>query len=327
VGLFGKSGTPGDLQSLARQQAWSDAIQQERLPDFVTTRLKAAGDRKVPWLSTMTPAELLLGKSHGMRPVATVSGTCWAQFGTGSPTGYLTDEWGNFALGWAKAVERMKREALAAGANAVVDVQMRSSPSPHTSSADFTVFGTAIRFDRLPASSDPVIATVSALDFVRLLEMGTVVCGMAIGSAFDFIYTPGTYTETRPFGRSRALLIAQQMKTFSGNQAVGELSDFWQEIRRRAHLQLRQNTQKIGGGVLARTNLSQLRRVEGEPANYFGRHIVIGTVVTKGRAGRGVQDIHTVVDMRDDQSPFCAEAVTEVEAVLTAGLGAAGKDK
>ena len=326
MGLFGKSASPDDPQSQARQQAWSEAIQQERLPDFVSARLKAAADRKVPWLSTMTPAELLLGKSHGIRPVATVSGTCWAQFGTGSPTGYLTDEWGNFALGWAKAVERMKREALAAGANAVVDVQMRSSPSPHTSSADFTVFGTAIRFDRLPASSDPVIATVSALDFVRLLEMGTVVCGMAIGSAFDFIYTPGAYTETRPGGRTRATLIAQQMKTFSGNQPVEELSDFWQSIRRRAHLQLRQNAQKIGGGVLARTNLSQLRR-EGTPANYFGRHIVIGTIVDQGRAGRGVQDIRTVVDMRDDQSPFCTEAITEVEAVLTAGLGRAGKDK
>jgi hypothetical protein len=325
MGLLGKSGPPNDPQSQARQQAWSDAIQQERLPDFVSARLKAAADHKAPWLSTMTPAELLLGKSHGIRPVATVSGTCWAQFGTGSPTGYLTDEWGNFALGWAKAVDRMKREALAAGANAVVDVQMRSSPSPQTASADFTVFGTAIRFDRLPASSDPVIATVSALDFVRLLEMGVVVCGMAIGSAFDFIYTPGTYTQTRPFGRSRALQIAQEMKSFSGNQPVRELSDFWQDIRRRAHLQLRQNAQKVGRGVLARTNLSQLRRVAGEPANYFGRHIIIGTVVTSGRAGRGVADIRKVVDMRDDQSPLRAEAITEVEAVLIAGLGKAGK--
>lgn len=327
IGILNSSAAPTDPLSQARQQAWSDAIQQERLPDFVVARLKAAADRKVPWLSTMTPAELLLGKSHGICPVATVSGTCWARFGTGSPTGYLTDEWGNFALGWAKAVERMRREAVAAGANAVVDVQMRSSPSPDTASADFTVFGTAICFDRLPASSDPVIATVSALDFVRLLEMGVVVCGMAVGSAFDFIFTPATYTETRPGGRARASQIARQMKIFSGNQPVQELSDFWQDIRRRAHMQLRQNTQKIGSGVLARTNLSQLQRIKGPKVNYFGRHIVIGTAIDARRAGRNVQDIGTVIDMRDDRSVLCSEAITEIETVLSAGLGQADKSQ
>lgn len=319
MSVFSKTGAPDDARSLARQQAWADAIQRERLPEFVTDRLAAAANQKVPWLSTMSPAELLLVKSHGIRPVATVSGTCWARYGTGSPTGYLTDEWGNFGAGWIRAVQRMKREALAAGANAVVDVQMRSSPSPETSSADFTVFGTAIRFARLPASSDPVIATVSALDFVRLLELGIVVCGMGIGSAYDFIFTPGTYTNTRPGGQLRAQTIARQMKRLGANQAVSELGDFWQDIRRRAHQQLRENTRSIGRGVLAHTNLSQLSRAE--DGNYFGRHIVIGTVVDSGRSGRGAQDVQAVVDMRDDLSPQNVPQTTQAEAVLTGALG------
>ena len=311
-----------DAASQARQQQWADAIQHEGLPDFVRARLKAASDRQTPWLSTMSPAELLLSKSHGIRPVATVSGTCWIAYGTGSPTGYLTDEWGNFAQGWTRAIERMKREAVAAGANAVVDVQMRSSPSPQTTSADFTVFGTAIRFARLPPSTDPVIASVSALDFVRLLENGIVVCGMGMGTALDFVYTPGTYTNTRPNGPARARLIAQQLKTLGGNQPVDELSEFWQDIRRRAHQQLRQNTLATGRGVLARTNFSQLSR---DSDNYFGRHIVIGTVVDAGRSGRGQRNVRTVVDMRDDLSPLNAVPSSEVDAVLTAGLSKGGK--
>jgi hypothetical protein len=318
MSLFGKGGAPDDAPSQERQQAWSDAIQHERLPDFVSSRLEAAANRKAPWLSTMSPAELLLGKSHGIRPVATVSGTCWARYGTGSPTGYLTDEWGGFGAGWDKAVARMKREAVAAGAHAVVDVHMRSSPSPETSSADFTVLGTAIRFDRLAPSRDPVIATVSALDFVRLLELGIVVCGMGIGSAFDFIFTPGCYTNTRPGGQMRARTIAQQMKQFGGNQPVMELSDFWLDIRRRAHQQLRETARNTGRGVLAHTHLSQLCRVE--DGNYFGRHIVIGTVVDRGRAGRGAQDVRAVVDMRDERSPLHVAASHDGEAMLAKQL-------
>jgi hypothetical protein len=318
MGLFGKtSGPASDPEAVARAAAWTDAIQHETLPAFVDARLKAASAGTVPWLSTTSPAELLLGKSHGMRALTTVSGTCWTQYRTGSATGYLTDEWGNFARGWNKAVERMKREAVAAGANAVVDVRVRSSPSPQGLSADFTVFGTAVKFARLPASSDPVIATVSALDFVRLLECGIVVCGLGTGTAFDFVFTPGLYTETRPGGQLRAQVIRQQMRLGAGNQHVEELTEFWEKIRRQAHQALRSDTARIGRGVLAHTNFSQLSR-EGD--NYFGRHIVIGTIVLTGRQGRQAPQIRPVIDMRDDLSPLKAPATIDAEAVLTSGL-------
>ena len=171
-----------------RQDAWAGALQRNDLPGFVTGRLEAASQRKIPWLSTMTPAELLLGKSHGLRPLATVSGTCWFHYGYSWTEGH--------AQGWNTAVKRMKQEALAVGANAVVDVQMRTVQGAMEGSMDFTLFGTAVKFDGLPASTDPVLATVPAMDFVRLLEMGIAVCGIAVGACYDYLegYSSGAST-------------------------------------------------------------------------------------------------------------------------------------
>ena len=320
MSLFGKGPAP-DPEGAARAAAWADAIARETLPPFVDARLKASAAGAVPWLSTTSPAELLLGKSHGMRPLATVSGTCWAQYRNTGADGYLTDEWGNFARGWTKAVERMAREARAVGANAVVDVRMRSTPSPQSSSADFTVFGTAMKFVRLPASPDPVIATVSALDFVRLLECGIVVCGLGIGTAYDFMFTPGTYTDTRPGGHQRATAIHQQMRAGSGNRHIADLTAFWEKIRRDAHAALRRDTTRLGRGVLAHTHFSQLSRA-GE--NFFGRHIVIGTAVQTGRQSRQAPTITPVIDMRDDLTPLRSAQATEAGSVLTAGLRGKG---
>ncbi len=287
-----------DERAEVRQNEWERALTHNTLPGFVQERLKEASERKVPWLSTMTPAELLLGKSHGLRPLATVSGTCWYHYGYSWTRGHST--------GWETAVERMKREAVAAGANAVVDVKMRTVQSPLAGSMDFTVFGTAVRFDALPPSKDPVLATVPAMDFVRLLEMGITVSGIAIGSAYNYLdgggYAGGYVTST--YGA--AYNVQQQLSAFNGNQPVRALTEFWERIRREAHAELRDSAAQSGNGVLAKTNFGQLMRVERDkmPPDYLGRHIVIGTTI-QARKGDGIpHNIQTVVDMRDDLSPL-----------------------
>ena len=72
MGLFG-NGETGDEAGAAmaqyRQDAWAYALENDELPEFVEKRLKDAAERKTPWLSTMTPAELLLARSHGLRPL------------------------------------------------------------------------------------------------------------------------------------------------------------------------------------------------------------------------------------------------------------------
>jgi uncharacterized protein YbjQ (UPF0145 family) len=276
-----------DMEAARRQAQWDEALRRDALPDYIAQRLNAAAAGRTPWLSTMTPAELLLARSHGVRPIATVSGTCWYQYGYSWTEGHAT--------GWASALDRIRREALACGANAVVDVKMRTTNSDTGSSMDFTLLGTAVRIDGLSPSTEPVIATVPALEFVRLLEMGIVPVGIAVGARYEWI--------------------TDYNNVFSGNwsfnnQPLGTLSAFWESIRRDAHAFLREDVKsQRGDGVLAHVQFGQLIKREGEansqnPPMYLGRHIVIGTVVHTRRGDGVPHHIRTVVDMRDDLSPL-----------------------
>ncbi len=262
---------------------WERAIDHNDLPSFVKQRLGDAAAGAIPWLSTMTPAELLLAKSHGVRPLATVSATCWYQYGYSWTEGH--------AAGWRTALERLRREAIACGANAVVDVKMKTVRLPVGSSMDYSLVGTAVRFEHLGPSKDPVIATVPALEFVRLLEAGVVPTGLAVGACYEWIpdYN-GTFAGY-----------------FGMNQPLGTLSSFWERIRRMAHADLREDAARQGNGVLAHTHFGQLIKQEGgerQPDQYLGRHIVIGTVV-EVEPGKGVpHPIQSVVDMRDELSPL-----------------------
>ena len=91
-----------------RLEAWEVALGNHGLPSFVTERLSGASRGSGAWVATMTPAELLLGRSHGVRPITTVSGTCWFHYGQSWTEGH--------AQGWHEALDRIQREAIAAGA-------------------------------------------------------------------------------------------------------------------------------------------------------------------------------------------------------------------
>ncbi|WP_293898940.1 heavy metal-binding domain-containing protein [Phenylobacterium sp.] len=264
-----------------RLAAWDVALSRGGLPDFVQQRLGDAAARRTPWLATMTASELLIVRSHGARPIATICGTCWFQFGASWTRGH--------ASGWRTALERLIDEARACGANAVVDVKLRTSAS-EGASMDYSLIGTAIRFDSLPSSPDPVVATTPALEFVRLLEAGVVPVGIAVGAHYEWM------TDNSFGGLSG--------NVFSGNQPLTKLGRFWESIRRQAHAELRRDAARQGTGVLAHTHFGQLikQEVEKQPDRYLGRHIVVGTVV-HAKPGEGVpHDIEMVVDMRDGDS-------------------------
>jgi uncharacterized protein YbjQ (UPF0145 family) len=292
MGWFSKG--PKDREAEERKRAaaeaarqrlgkWDAALATGDLPDFVRQRLQDAAERRTPWLSTMTAAELLIVRSHGARPIATVCGTCWFQFGASWTKGHAT--------GWRTALERLIDEARACGANAVVDVKLRTSAA-EADSMDYSLVGTAVRFDALPPSPDPVVATTPALEFVRLLEAGVTPTGIAVGAHYEWL-TDNTYGGLAG-------------NVFMGNQPLNTLGGFWEGVRRRAHAELRADAARQGTGVLAHTHFGQIlkREVEKQPDRYLGRHIVVGTVVHTRRGERVPHGIETVVDMRDDASPL-----------------------
>lgn len=280
-----------------RLAAWQVALDHDGLPSFVTERLAGAAAGSGAWVATMTPAELLLARSHGIKPIATVSGTCWFSYGQSWTEGH--------AQGWHEALDRIGREAVAAGANAVVDVRMRTLAHRIGASMDYTLIGTAVRIDRLKPSPHPVIATVPALEFVRLLEADIVPVGIAVGARFDWLGNP--YGSAGWGGGDWTALsdIQAKLRSFQSIPIL-TLTNFWEGIRRDAHRDLRERAAAQGNGVLAHTHFGQLLRRERDkqPPAYLGRHIVIGTVVDTRPGAPVPHKVGMALDMRDGLSPL-----------------------
>jgi hypothetical protein len=282
----------------ARAAAWEDALARQSLPPFVVDRLQNAAIGKQPWVATMSPAELLLAKSHGVKPIATVSGTCWFHYGWSWTEGHEE--------GWHHALNRIRREAIACGANAIVDVRMRTLRHSFGPSMDFTLIGTAIRVEGLKPSPDPIVATVPALEFVRLLEMGIVPTGIAVGARYDWLGGGFGYNNWGSSNARGGRQTQWQTSAFAGNQPLTELGTFWEGIRREAHAALRANAATMGNGVLAHTHFGEILKQERDkqPPAYLGRHIVVGTVVDTPRGAGVPHGVQPVIDMRDGLSPL-----------------------
>jgi uncharacterized protein YbjQ (UPF0145 family) len=288
MGLF-ELFKPPDPEAQARQaasaQRQADILQSLRsgsVPASTRTRLEAARSGTTPWIATLTPAELLIARSHSIRPITSVSATCWLHYGWSWTLGH--------SQGWVTALRRLREEARAAGANAVLDVKMRTIPLGIESSMDFTLVGTAVKIDGLPPSSDPIVATVPALEFVKLLEADVVPIGIAIGAHYEWM------NDWRGSARQR----------WMGNIESSQLSSLWEQVRQRAHAELRQSARSQGNGVLAHVNFSQIFESESQndSKRYLARHIVLGTTVDTQRGRPIPHDIQMVVDMHAVKTPL-----------------------
>jgi hypothetical protein len=253
-----------------------NALRAGTVPSGTRARLEAARGGKLPWLATLTPAELMVARSHGLKPIAAVSATCWMHYGWSWTEGH--------AQGWEAALRRLREEAKAAGANAVLDVKMRTVPLSVENSMDFTLVGTAVYVEGLPPSTDPIVATVPALEFVKLLEADVVATGIAVGAQYDWLNDWRGATN----------------QTWAGNVESTWLSQLWETIRHRAHAQLRQSAYGQGNGVLAHVNFGQMFEFEGDqnqPKRFLARHIVIATTVDTARGVPFPHDIKMAIDL------------------------------
>ncbi len=265
----------------------TESLRAGRVPAAVADRLGATRAAFLPWTATLRPAELAIVRSHGLRPIATVSATCWMHYGWSWTEGH--------AQGWETALRRLQDEAEAAGANAIVDVRMRTLPLPVADSMDFTLVGTAVRLEDQPPSPNPIVATVPALEFVQLLDADIIPTGIAVGARYAWL---DDYA-----GNAR--------RTFAGNVEANTLSRFWEEVRRDAQADLRRSAQGRGSGVLAHVNFAQMfeaRAGDNQPARYLGRHIIIGTVVDLPRRPvTSLPDAKIALDLRDDPAALKGE--------------------
>jgi hypothetical protein len=287
MGLFDflKAPSPEDLARRAEHNARiadiQRCLQSGDVPASIKTRLESARNGTLPWVATFTPAELSIVRSHGLRPIATVSATCWLHYGWSWTEGH--------AQGWELALHRLREEARAAGANAVLDVKMRTIPLGVENSMDFTLIGTAVSVEGLPPSNDPIVATVPALEFVKLLEADVVPTGIAIGAHYEWL---------ADYNRSARM-------TWRGNIESQTLSELWEVVRQRAHQNLRSHARTQGNGVLAHLNFSQMFESEkNKVPQYLARHIVVATTVDAKRGTTLPHDIKIMVDTHAGSTPL-----------------------
>lgn len=280
-----------DPEAEARRADLINALRANQVIGSARERLEGARDGRLPWLATLTPAELMIARSHGLKPIATVSATCWLQYGWSWTEGH--------AQGWLTALHRLREEAKAAGANAVLDVKMRTIPLAVANSMDFTLVGTAVKVDGLPPSASPIVATVPALEFVKLLEADIVPTGIAIGAEYQWL----TGWQPQAWGMGGPSM------SWMGNIESPLLSNLLNNVRQSAHAGLRASAKHQGNGVLAHINFTQMFEVEqGErmPKKYLARHIVVATTVDARPASGAALPLQfqIVVDMHAGQTPL-----------------------
>jgi uncharacterized protein YbjQ (UPF0145 family) len=286
--LFRKPSPQAAARQAARDQRLADiqsSLQGGVVPAAIRTRLEETRAGTLPWTATLTPAELMIARSHGLKPIAAVSATCWLHYGWSWTKGH--------AEGWSMALRRLCEEAWAAGANAVLDVKMRTIPLGPVDSMDFSLVGTAVHLEGLSPSDDPIVATVPALEFVKLLQADVVPTGLAIGAHYEWL------TDWR--GRTNL--------RWMGNIESQQLSALWESVRQRAHQELRSHARSQGNGVLAHLNFSQMFERENQgQRQYLARHIVVATTVDARQGTTLPHNIEMVVDMHAGGTPLTGTA-------------------
>ena len=287
--IFRKPSPEVAARQAAREQRLADihaSLRSGDVPTAIRTRLEGARAGTLPWTATLTPAELMMARSHGLKPIAAVSATCWLHYGWSWTNGH--------SEGWGMALRRLREEAWAAGANAVLDVKMRTIPLGLSNSMDFSLVGTAVHMEGLPPSDDPIVATVPALEFVKLLEADVVPTGIAIGAHYEWLADWRRSTDLR----------------WMGNMESEQLSALWETVRQHAHQQLRSHARSQGNGVLAHLNFSQMfeRDGEGDRKQYLARHIVVATTVDARQDTTLPHAIEMVVDMHAGGTPLTGTA-------------------
>ena len=98
--LFKGPSPETEAQQQANAERLADieaSLRSNRVPAATRARLEGAQAGRLPWTATLTPAELMIARSHGLRPVASVSATCWLHYGRSWTEGH--------SQGWHTALQ------------------------------------------------------------------------------------------------------------------------------------------------------------------------------------------------------------------------------
>ena len=92
--MNGEPPVPADHE--ARVADIQAALREGRVPSATLARLQATRGGRLPWVATLTTAELPSVRSHGLRPIAAIAATCGMHYGWSWTEGH--------AQGWNTAM-------------------------------------------------------------------------------------------------------------------------------------------------------------------------------------------------------------------------------
>jgi uncharacterized protein YbjQ (UPF0145 family) len=181
--------------------------------------------------STLGIAEGLAVQHAGLRPLKQVMGVSyykvgwqnmpWGRnragwFGTGG--GGETSELESQTAAWNEArhlaVGRLREEAVAAGADAVVGVQLKRSLRDWASDlVEFVAIGTAVRSERYDLGPEPLLCNLSGQDVAKLISHGFWPAGIVGGSTVAYVATG--WTQQRRAGGLFSSMNNQELPDYS----------------------------------------------------------------------------------------------------------------
>ncbi|MBV9819702.1 MAG: heavy metal-binding domain-containing protein [Solirubrobacterales bacterium] len=308
--LFGKR--PPDRSEEERRAAEVDLerIRRGGIPLAAEERLRGAESSGRPFSSDLSAKEYALADASGLVAIAQVMGSSvvrrgWpvgsGMYGAGMYGGglqeidALAEPWN---LSRERSFERLRHEARAAGADAVIGIEMRMQPFlGEPSQLELAVFGTAVRETSLPVgvgssgsasgssrrdgvSGEPRLSTLSGQDVDKLRRIGAETLGV-IG-----------HTVVVSCGLSP--MSNRAMSGWWGNQEMREVSFAVSSARARAMDEVVRQGRAIGANDMVISMLGHTIE-HGEfdsPGGYTSHYFIITMNVLATAIRLGAHDPH-----------------------------------
>jgi uncharacterized protein YbjQ (UPF0145 family) len=190
---------PGVLEQVREESI--RRLENGGLPVLAERRLAALfGSSGERFTTELSVSEFALAQSTGLRPVSQVMGSCvyYALVAPEALSPSDTAERGKALqeadVAWAwntsrdRALERMRAEARSCGADAVVGVGIRQThkritPGDFDASVEYTATGTAVVHSSPTGRPGPVLTSLSAQDYWKLLQQGFAAVGVVAHTA------------------------------------------------------------------------------------------------------------------------------------------------
>lgn len=265
-----------DRRSIETQEA----LKNGQLPPYVNKRLQEQKEGILPWTSNLSVNDWLILNQYGVKPVGQVMGSSYYHMAYSKSD--FSGQWGSGYLHAIErglrenrelALQRLKMEAQALGAQAVVDVKLYQKKQDYYSHAvEFVAIGTAVKIDSQISVKEPVLCSVNAVELAKLMMSGMFPVGFVLGIS---VYYQFTSVRDRNITQS----------WFVGNKEMTTYTEAVYKVRHQAIKDMKDQARSVSAqGILAHDTELTVIPIEVERAENDEREDHILEFIASGTA-------------------------------------------